>query len=249
MNTNIDSIQKEIDQLFGKYKIPAITKNLPPENLQEWSMKVATHFKLDEESFRQTVTELFWSIAHIQLSLGYALIARQDCEFPKGTKGKVLHEKDVPNVIAMPEIHFWYHIYNSYECIYRCWERIASVIGNVCYPKRTTKIYFDQLVNKLSKDKDFKKNLCLKELRKQIKHWSKIAEARNEISHGKSSPFRNITIEGKVSDVLGADGLPIVYLDYFVKSPKKEIEHVVDKYRKVLPAIIAMKDFIDNIDR
>ena len=48
MNTNIDTIQKEISQLFGKYKIPAITKNLPPENLQEWSMKVAVHFKLDE---------------------------------------------------------------------------------------------------------------------------------------------------------------------------------------------------------
>jgi len=247
MNTNIDTIQKEISQLFGKYKIPAITKNLPPENLQEWSMKVAVHFKLDEESFRQAVTDLFWSVGHVQLSLGYALIARQDCKFPKGTKGKALHEKDVPDAILMPEIHFWYHIYNSYECIYRCWERITSVIGSACYPGLTTKIYYDQLINKLSKDKDYKKNPCLKALTKQIKHWNKAAEYRNKISHGKSSPFRNMTIEGKVSKVLGSDGHPIVYLDYSVKSPINEIKHVVGEYRKILSAIIAMKDFIDHI--
>ena len=99
----------------------------------------------------------------------------------------------------------------------------------------------------LSKDKDYKKNPCLKALTKQIKHWNKAAEYRNKISHGKSSPFRNMTIEGKVSKVLGSDGHPIVYLDYSVKSPINEIKHVFGEYRKILSAIIAMKDFIDHI--
>ena len=34
MNISIDAIQKEIDRLFIKHNIPAITKNLPMENLQ-----------------------------------------------------------------------------------------------------------------------------------------------------------------------------------------------------------------------
>jgi hypothetical protein len=57
------------------------------------------------------------------------------------------------------------------------------------------------------------------------------------------------SIEGKVSDVLGIDGLPLIYLDFSIKSPKESIEQVVDKYKKVFPAMKVMVDFIDNIDR
>ena len=103
---NINDIQVEIDRLFGEHEIPAITKNLPMENMQKWSHEVANHFNLDAEEFRQAVCELFWSAAHVQLSLGYALIAKRDCAFPSGTQGAALHEKDIPNVTNMPEILF-----------------------------------------------------------------------------------------------------------------------------------------------
>ena len=246
---NINEIQSEIGRLFNRYKIPAITRNIPIENLHRWSGEVATHFNLNVQEFTQIMTELFWSAAHVQLSLGYALIARQDCKFPKGEKGKALQEVDIPNAISIPEIHFWYHIYNSYECIYRCWERITSVIKAVCYPQNTKKIYFTQIISALEIDANFNKNPHLKSLKRQIKHWEKAAEARNEISHGKSSPFRNLTIEGSVSDVLGPNGLPLINLNYDIKSPKESIEQVVDKYKKVFPAMKVMVDFIDNIDR
>ena len=83
----IQGIQKEIARFFKKYKIPAVTHNLPMENLHQWSDKVADHFKLDREEFRQSVTELFWSISHVQLALGYALIAKESCAYPKGIQG------------------------------------------------------------------------------------------------------------------------------------------------------------------
>ena len=247
MNTN--EIQTEISSLFSKYKIPVITINIPIENLHRWSSEVAAHFNLDEDDFSKVMSELFWSAAHIQLSLGYALIDRQDCEFPKGTKSKAFKEEDMPNAIGLPEIHFWYHLYNSYECIYRCWERITSVIKSVCYPKSNEKRYFDQIVNALDKDDIYNKNPHLNSLKKQIKHWNKAAEARNEISHGKSSPFRNMNIERNVSNVLAINGLPLIYLNYSINSPKESIEQVVDKYKKVFPAMKIMVDFIDNIDR
>ena len=246
---NICEIQKAISDLFSKYKIPVITHKMPMENLHRWSSEVAAHFKLDQDEFSKVMSELFWSAAHIQLSLGYALIARQDCKFPKGTRGKAFKEEDMPAAMGLPEIHFWYHIYNSYECIYRSWERMASVLKSVCYPKNKEKMYFDQIVKTLDSDKTFNKNPHLNSLRKQIKHWNRAAEARNEISHGTSSPFRNMNIEGKVSDILSVSGLPHIYLNYAINSPKESIEQLVDKYKKIIPAMKIMVDFIDNIDR
>ncbi|MDP8211761.1 MAG: hypothetical protein P9X22_00535 [Candidatus Zapsychrus exili] len=251
MNINIDTIQKEINQLFDKYKIPAITKNLPIKNLQVWSKNVAIHFKLDEKNFRQTVTELFWSMGHVQLSLGHMLIALQECEFIDGIQGIALHEKDVPN-IKMPEIYFWYYVYTSHECVYRCWERINNVLMHVCFPnlseKQFRKQYFSQTISALHKNSRYTQNPYLEELQKYIEYRKKAADDRNEISHGKSSPMRNMKIEGKVSNSLGANGLPFIYLDYSCKSLSAELDNVIDKYKKVLPTIKAMKDFIDNIE-
>ncbi len=244
---NIDEIQKEINRLFGKYSIPAITKNLPMENLHKWSDSVSKHFNLDADKFQKSVTELFWSIAHVQLSLGYSLIARQSCSFPKGTQGTSTSEEGVPNMIQMPEIHFWFHIYNCYECIYRCWERVTVVMKNVCYPQVLNKKYFNQIINDLKDDPKYNKNKFLSDLQKHECHWVKIAEIRNELSHGESSPFRNTSIEGTLSEVLGIDGLPIPVLNYSAESIIKEIEEAVEKYRRILPVIKSMKDFIDSI--
>ncbi|MBT3256243.1 MAG: hypothetical protein HN366_07285 [Deltaproteobacteria bacterium] len=149
---NINEIQTEIVALFSRYRIPAITKNIRIENFHRWSGEVADHFNLDIDDFTPKMTELFWGAAHIQLSLGYALIARQDCRFPNGTNGKALKDEDLPNAIGMPEIHFWYHIYNTYECIYRCWERMASILKSVCYPEHNEKMYFDQIVETIEND-------------------------------------------------------------------------------------------------
>ena len=246
---SINEIHTKIANMFGKYKIPAITNNIKIEDLHRWSSEVAKHFNLDEDDFGKEMSELFWSVAHVQLSLGYALIARQDCEFPNGTSGTAFKEEDMPNPITLPEIHFWYHLYNSYECIYRCWERMASVLKYICYPQNNNKMYFDQVVNVLDNDGNFNKNPHIEALKNQIKHWNKAAKARNEISHGKSSPFRNMCIEGKLSDLLGMDGLPLGYANYTINSPRVSLEQVVDKYKKVFPAMKIIVDFIDNIDR
>ena len=159
----------------------------------------------------------------------------------------MFREEDIPLMMEIPEMHFWLHVYNCYECIYRCWERISTVLQSVCFPKNT-KRYFNQIVDDLSKDSRYKHNRSLKKLQRQVKNWSKISEIRNGVSHSKSSPFRNIHIEGVLSSTIGIDGLPVPKLIYSSKNLIKEIEHVVDKYRKILPAIIAMKEFIDTIE-
>lgn len=245
----IEKTQKEIDMLFRKYKIPALTHNLPMDNLNQWAFKVADHFSLDRDKFRESVTELFWNVSHVQLSLGYALIARQSCKFPKGIQGESFREEDIPNMIGMPEMHFWLHIYSCYECLYRCWERIAIVLQDVCFPEYSRKKYFNQIVDDLGKDSKYDYNKYLRELKKQIKNWSKIAEIRNGLSHGKSSPFQNTIIEGILSDTVGPNGLPIPKLIYSSKNLVQETKDIVEKYRNLLPVIKIMKEFIDNIDK
>ena len=151
----------------------------------------------------------------------------------------------------MPEIYFWYHTYNSYECIYRCWERINNVIKHVCLvgidEKKFKTKYIPQTIEILKKDSKYTQNPCFEELEKQLPHRKEVADIRNEISHGKSSPFRNMNIDGKASNLLGANGLPFIYLEYSYKSLEDERKQVVDKYLKVLQGIKAMKIFIDNI--
>ena len=247
---NIDSIQAEIDRVFCKNKIPALTKSLPMENLQIWAGKVAKHFNLDEEEFRQVVTELFWSMANVQLSIGHSLIAMQECEFINGAKGIALKDHEVPD-IKMPEIYFWYHVSNAYECMYRCWERMNNVIKQTCFPNlpedQLRKMYLPQTISKLKGSSQFNQNPCLNDLENQIQFRKKVSDVRNQISHGKSSPMRNMKIEGKASNLLGADGLPFIYLDYSSNSLKQQVDNVVERYKEILPGMKAAKDFIDNI--
>lgn len=250
MNVNINAIQEEIDQLFEKYEIPVITKNISMQDLQRWSGEVAIHFGLDNENFRQVVAELFWSIAHVQISLGHAIMAMQECDSIDGTQGIALNEEDVPS-ITMPEIYFWYHVYNSHECVYRCWERINNVIKHVCFPNLTEeqfrRKYFPQTISDLQKDTKYNKNPHLEELQNLKDLRKRASDIRNEISHGKSSPMRNMEIDGKTSRILGANGLPFVYLEYSAVSLKEEIDSIINKYEKVLPAMKTMVAFIDNI--
>ena len=79
---------------------------MPIENLHRWASEVAAHFSLDEDEFSKTMTELFWSTAHIQLSLGYALIVRQDCIFPKGKKAERLEQKIFPTLFLYQRYTF-----------------------------------------------------------------------------------------------------------------------------------------------
>lgn len=249
INIEISKIQEEITKLYKTYRIPAVTQNLPMENLHQWSHKVAVHFNLDQEEFRESVAELFWSVSHVQLALGYALIAKESCVYPKGTHGEAFREENIPNMIGMPEMHFWYHMYCCYECLYRVWERISIVLKSACFPSSSEKKYYNQIVDELSRSPRYNKNKHLKELKKQESHWCKIAEIRNDLSHSKSSPFHNTNIEGVLSKVVSPNGLPMPKLTYSSTNLKKEMEQVVDKYRKILPAIKAMKDFIDTIEK
>jgi len=114
---DIPEIHKEILELFKKYKYNWETDRLSFEKFTIWSDGVSQLLHLDKDILYSKLSELFWSVSSIQLSLGYALKSRHTCKYPKGVKGEAFDEASVPDMIGISEIHFYYHLNNGWESI------------------------------------------------------------------------------------------------------------------------------------
>ncbi len=244
----IKEIHKKIIDLFNQNKIPWLTCNLPMENLHSWAISTKKRLKL-KDTFESSVTELFWTMSQIQISLGNALIAKESCKYTKGTKGVAYTQNQVPNMIEIPEIHFWHHVYCCVECIYRCWERITIILKDSCYPDCSEKLYFDGMITMLDKDKIFNINPKFHKLKQKRKSWNTIASYRNKLSHHQSSPFKRTKINGEVSNLCGPRGEYLFKLEYSSDNLNIEVDKMKNMYLKLLPVMKSMKEFIDHIKR
>ena len=242
----IQQIQKSIAELFNTYKIPALTQNLSMEDLGKWADIVSKKLRLDPDFFYPKAAEFFWALSHVQLAIGYALVARQSCEFPKGKSGISFDESGVPDLLDICDMHFWYHAFCVRECIYRCWERLASLLSAACCPNLPEKNYFDGIVEKIEKDSDLNRIPELKLLKKQIKHWNNAASARNKLSHRESSPFTRTKITVELTNLIGADGQVIPKYHYSSDDILQEIEKLKNAYLRLQPAFMDVSKFIEK---
>lgn len=239
-------IQERIEELFRTYKIPALTLNFSMENLQSWANVISKRLRLDPDYFYLKASEFFWALSHVQLAIGYALVARQSCEHPRGKKGASYDENGVPNLLDLCDMHFWHHAFCIRECIYRCWERLASLLSAACYPNISDKQYFDGIINKIENDPDINQISELKPLKKQIKHWNKAASVRNKLSHHESSPFTKTKIKVEFTNLIGLNRRYIPKYHYSTQDIVQEIEKMKEAYLKLLPAFIDVKMFIEK---
>ena len=205
----IQQIQDKIAELYKTYKIPALTLNISMDNLQKWSGIISKRLRLDYDFIHPKASEFFWSLSHVQLAIGYALVARQSCEFPRGKSGISYNDNGIPNLLDLCDMHFWHHAFCVRECIYRCWERLTSLLSASCYPELSEKKYFDAVVEKIKDDSRLNHIPEIKLLQKQIKHWNKAASSRNKVSHHESSPFTRTSIEVELTNLIGIDSLYI----------------------------------------
>ncbi len=208
----------------------------------------ARRLRISKYDLSEKISELYWSIGNSQLSIGYSLLCLGHCEYPSGVSGMALSEPEIPNAIDISEIHFWYHLHNSKESIYRSYERIKAVLRLVCYPLSNKKIYLNALINEIKNDTRYNNNPKLKELVKLEGLWNEVAEIRNKSSHQESSPMKSMDIEGKESILFGSDGDKINYLAYKYENLNNELQKIKDIFNKLLPSIKRMKEFIDNIN-
>lgn len=242
----VEDIHNQIAELFKKHRYPWLTAQVNMEGLQNWSIAVAKIMRINVDDFLSKTKELFWSLSHVQLALGYALIARQNCKFPRGVTGTA-YDDDVPDMIGIPEMHFWYHISCARECIYRCWERMTVAVSSACYPNDSEKTYFDGLVSKLENNQRYSQISTLRQLKKQVKHWNIAAELRNKLTHSASSPFNATDITGEISSIYGPSGEFLPMLKFTSLDLVQEIENLKNAYVQLHSAIKAALSFVESL--
>ncbi|MFA5921478.1 MAG: hypothetical protein WC856_09325 [Methylococcaceae bacterium] len=242
----IVDIHAKMGELFTRRKLELFTIQLNIADMATWAEGIARKRKIDGHEFQNAVKELFWALGSIQLNIGHTLIALEECSFPGGTKGVALKEKEIPDV-NLADLHFWHHLYNCYEAIYRFWERCVTVLRMRLTPHLKEKFYFDGYVNLVSTKEELSQLYEIADLRNYLKAWGKISRKRNEISHGKSNPFLNLNIDvefSKLSDYLGK---PIAKYKFELPNLKQETETVINYYRKSSKLLYSIKAICDCV--
>jgi hypothetical protein len=242
----IDKIHGKIADYFNKYDFPALTLAIPIDKLHNWCDINSSKNRISKELFYSHCSDFYWAIANVQIALGYTLVSRESSINPKGHSVKTSDENKIPD-IGLAEIHFWHHSYCAWECIYRCWERIALIIQSVCYPKDDQKVYFDGLVNQLKTDQKYRNNPNINSLNKLIKHCNKVRKIRNRASHQETSPFKKQKLDVEFSRLLNVGGQEIPIFEFSTESLIDEIEKLKKSYLKIFDAFMDSKRFIDSI--
>lgn len=240
----IEDIQARMGELFTTRKLALFTMQLNIEDMAKWAEGVASKQKLNRHDFESAIKELFWGLGSIQLNIGHILIALEECPYQSGAKGQALKDREIPDV-SLADLHFWHHLYNCYEAIYRFWERSVTVLKMRLTPRVKKKYYFDGYVNYLLTCEDLTSITEITSLRRYFKIWGKIAWKRNEVSHGKSNPFLNTNINvefSKLSDYLGQ---PIAKYKYELPNLKQETETVINYYKKSFDLLHSVKSICD----
>lgn len=242
----IADIQAKMGELFTRRKLELFTVQLNIADMATWAEGIASKRNLDRHEFQNAVKELFWALGSIQLNIGHTLMALEESSFPGGTKGIALKEKEIPDV-NLADLHFWHHLYNCYEAIYRFWERCVTILRMRLTPHLKEKFYFDGYVHLLSTIDGLSRPNEIADLRNYLKAWGKIAWKRNEISHGRSNPFLNLNVGVEFSKLSDYRGKPIAKYQFELPNLKQEAETVINYYRKSFKLLYSIKAVCDCV--
>lgn len=216
------------------------------KEMVNWAINTEIRLKLNQFQLVPKVTELFWAVGNVRISVGYILLAYETCLYPKGTKGKAHQKHKIPTLTSISEIHYWYHTHNARECIYRCWERITNIIVEVCYADMKDNFYYNTLIDKLSEDGKFNDNPTFRKLKKHVKQWGNVSDIRNKLTHEISTPFKeNINIE--ISDLYDYKNNTVLHMQYSAPILKKEIQEIKDRYLHLASLWQDTMTFIEDI--
>jgi hypothetical protein len=244
---SLTDMHRQITALFDKYDYKWITREMPIDKMRLWALSTERRLSIPHNKLSDCVSEFYWAVSDAQMAIGHALWAHQSCISPKGASGVELCDTDIPKLIGLGEVYYWHHFNYSYECIYRAWERICSMLVVACYPDTTERLYFNGLVTKLRNDHVHQVNPGMRASARMAKYWNKIARIRNVLSHKSSSHFGKIDIRLRSSSILGPDNQPIMYYYYSYPNLLGKLKELKEDNHRFLVLIIHVKEFIDHI--
>jgi len=195
----IDTINDAINEEFKKRKISSFLDNVPLEEMILWSKNLSHAKRLDEDKFETYIKEVFWAVGSLHINFGYLILSHSGTSAPNGEKGVITFLQEVQSrEHSLSDIHYWYHVSNCWESIYRVWERIVSVLEVRYTPKLKDSLYFIDFVMYLEEN-DVLTPKHIKRLKRFFSSWDKIVSKRNDITHGKFNPYQQLKIESKIA--------------------------------------------------
>lgn len=236
----IDEIHQAAQMELAKREIRPYSSRMDFQKMLRWAESVAKREQLDLAEFERYVKEIFWGLSSLDLNLGYTLLSLKETSYPSGKTGSSNTPKKIDRDFSLADIHYWYHISNCWESIYRIWERIVSVLRIRITPNLRKKLYFDGFSHLiLEREIIFKAEA--NELKRFNKSWNKIAFIRNQISHGTFNPVNNFKIELTNAE-LKASGEISYIANYEFPNLKQEVQTAINYAEKSVDLInVAIK--------
>ncbi len=206
----IELMQKEIDDSLKKVKCPILSKKFNIPKLDEFAITHCMRLQLDPDKACRRIRDVWWAIASVQFSLGYMIVAKNSAGSPRGSVREFIpYIEDLQVDFNISDLHFWHHANLSVECLYRVWERLASLLRFFANLPDGDNRYFSGVVNALKADASFNGLSSLKTVSRNIKNWEKVAGERNSLSHEGSRLFGKSVETAERLSVLGSSGEPL----------------------------------------
>ncbi|MBL7479573.1 hypothetical protein [Legionella bononiensis] len=222
---------KQLIEEIGKaFKDNSLTLLTTAANFKEWLNGVFFESNTELKSYlndkiKCKCTEIFWSIANIQISIGDFILIDEGSE--------------------LSDMLILHRLYIVYEQFYRAWERYTSLLAYLFLKMEEKRnFYFNNLVDELKLLKEIEHN---KELAKYSHKWNSLAKERNTFSHKASSLSEKWShIDFELSPIVDQKGNKIVYTkvnrinkDSYLKKIKNHLEDIEDINKQV-------RDFINS---
>jgi hypothetical protein len=244
----IESIQNHIGRKFRELKYPISTIDFDFPILFKYAKKHSVRLKLDHDIASKKLSDIWFAMASVQLSIGYMLVAKDSAKFPRGFKQTALSHDELQIDINIGDLHFWYHHNMAVECVYRVWERVSNLLKFFSNIKENRKkIYFNDIMVELGKKSIYSKLDNYVKLMQCEKHWVKIAGQRNKLSHEECRLLGDDKVYICDSKILRCDETPFQHLETLSPDLFQVIDNIKNKYIECIEVVKIAMQFIEEL--
>jgi hypothetical protein len=244
----IESIQNHIGQKFRELGYPIASIEFDFPILFKFARNHSFRLKIDYDLASKKLSDVWFAIASVQLSIGYMLVAKDSAKFPRGYKQTTLSHNGLEIDMNIGDLHFWYHHNMAVECIYRVWERITNLLKFYCNIKGIRKrMYYNDIIRELKKNSIYSKLGNFGKLLEYEKHWVKIAGQRNKLSHEECRLLGDDKIYILDSNILRCDEKPFQHVQTLSPDLFQVIDNIKNKYIRCSEVFKAALQFIEEL--
>jgi hypothetical protein len=237
LSHNSKSVFLDAGIVFKKYNITLLTAHSDVNQYMlgyPFQDNIASNQFLNTDILSRKLKLIWHSVGGAQIELAYFLICIERLKNNQINN----EERELSRMLAFN------HLSLSYENIYRVWEKITSVLYYLHYKKINKRLYYDGIITEIDKSNLYEKKM-IRGLKKQIKHWNRVACKRNKYSHEESVLF---FYDYEPSMILNASGIPF-YMKEMSLDLNGECSPLIESFKNLDSLNKLLLVFINNFPR